>query len=685
MTPRAGRRLVVAAILIAGVIGAIISAFSGEAGRRAVFDTWQVAAPREITSDNVVVVLVDDSSVREVGEWPWLRYQMAQLIERIALAEPAAIGIDVYFTQPDPTRPEAFASAYLPEEMDAETRARVLTLPNWDEALRAAVQRNPTVLARVALAGQVGDGEQSRFTPAEELFYPTVEGTPPPATPEFPLFLTSFDELDIEAASQGVVNGPPDSDGIVRRVPLSVMAGEVAAPGFAVELARIRQGADAIRWDGQKVIVGDTSIPSDERGNLRFKMGDYPEEELVIPAYSIFEGSFAPEELARKVVIIGVGATGTGDVVATPLASEVLGPLVQAQAVDAILEGEWLSRPAWAQSLEIIAALVLFGLLLAAGYTFWNWWLIPAGGLALALPIASFLAFDQANLLIDPARPLLIGFCAGIGLLLSRYVLALMELVEQRIRAAEQAKENENARKIQMSMVPSAATLARLDERAEIGAVLEPAKSVGGDFFDALKISEDQLLFLIGDVSGKGMPAALFMALSKMLSKSNLARAGDGFQDAVAALNRDLMEQADEEMGLTMLIGLLDCSTGALQLVNAGHENPMLVRKNGSVVTLGMVGGPPFCVTEWNYPVEDFQLAPGETLVVITDGATEATNEKDTLFGNEGVIASLKAKAGESAMNSASYLAEQVRRFEGSSDPTDDLTIFAIRNVGSAT
>jgi len=251
------------------------------------------------------------------------------------------------------------------------------------------------------------------------------------------------------------------------------------------------------------------------------------------------------------------------------------------------------------------------------------------------------------------------------------------------VMASEQKGELEAARRIQMSMVPSQKTLSRLDHRAEVGAVLEPAKSVGGDFFDAVKINKDLLLFMVGDVTGKGVPAALFMALSKTLSKSNLARAGDGLAEAVEALNHDLMNEADDEMGLTMLVGTIDCATGVAELINAGHENPMIVRADGSVDTFEMVGGPPLCVIEFPYSVETIDLAKGDTLVIITDGATEAANEADQMFGLSGVLSALKADGDGTAFSRASHLAKKVRLFEGTNDPTDDLTIFALRYLGA--
>ncbi len=131
-----------------------------------------------------------------------------------------------------------------------------------------------------------------------------------------------------------------------------------------------------------------------------------------------------------------------------------------------------------------------------------------------------------------------------------------------------------------------------------------------------------------------------------------------------------------------MLVGIIDCTTGELEMVNAGHENPLIVRADQSVETFGMIGGPPFCVIDFNYPVEQDKLEAGDTLVIITDGATEAANVDDKLFGVEGVVGALKSTRDRSAKGRADHLAQQVRIFEGPTDPSDDLTIFTLKFLG---
>jgi len=675
---------IIRSVLVGGLIGALLSVLFATPIQRTVFDSWQSVAPREIGMDNVAVVLVDDVSVKDLGAWPWSRYTVARLMNTIGAAKPAAIGIDVYFSEPDPLRPDAFTGLYEPGELDDSTREAILALPQWDQVLSEVLGQDPVVLARAAT-----DSEAT--APDNVFFNSVIEGTPPSGALRGDQIIASIPSLDDNVLSHGMVNGPPDSDGVVRRVPLGVQVGETSAPGFALELARIASGAESLAWDSNSLVMDSAArIPTDGDGRMQFKMGYFPNP-AIYPAAAVARGQIPAEAFANKVVLVGVGATGTFDIVATPVRSEIYGVLVQAMAVDAILEGEWLARPVYMIALEYAAALLLLGLVFYAGLTLHRWAVIVALVAAVSLPVLSWLAYVHTNLLFDPVRPLLVGSVGAVALVITRYAIAraertrlAAELVEQRVIASEQEGELKAARRIQMSMVPSQQVLSKLDARTEIGAVLEPAKSVGGDFYDAARIGDDSVIFVVGDVTGKGVPAALFMALSKSLAKSNLARTTEDLGTAVAELNLDLMDEADEEMGLTLMVGVLDCTTGRIDLVNAGHENPLRVRQGGGIENVEMRGGPPLCVIDFPYQVETLDLERGDTLVVITDGATEAANASDELFGIEGVIAALENVRGTSAAHRVSHLAREVRLFEGSTDPSDDLTIFALRFLGDA-
>lgn len=677
------RRVAGWAVLLGGLVGALLSLASADWHRRALFDEWQRLAPRAISGDKVAVVLIDSLSLDAVGPWPWPRYYMARLTEAIAAQQPRAIGFDIVFAEPDALDPGNFAGLY--PEMDAATAAQVRLLPAMDAVFAEVIGSAPVMLVRL--------GVDRGSDPAQLLVDPPVAGRPPPGTLRTRQVLTSIPQLDDVALAHAMFNGPPDEDGNVRRVPLSVIVGGRPMPGLAVELARMARGVSQLEWRGNTLNLGDTRLPADNSGSLPLRLGFFPERASHSAAH-VLAGEMPRDAFRDKVVLIGLGAEGTADIVATPLENEIFGVLVQAQAVDAILSRGWLARPGWVIWAELAASLVLLILVLAAGGLRAYWQLAVAFALALALPVASFMMFDRANLLFDPVRPIMVGVCASIAMWITLYVLARAErtrlaaaLVDQRVAAAEQEGELRAARRIQLGMVPSADRLTALDSRVEIGAVLRPAKSVGGDFYDALKLGPDRLLFVVGDVTGKGVPAALYMALSKALSKSVLSRSvgggeGSDLGEAVAALNRELMAEADDEMGVTMLVGVLDCATGETAFVNAGHENPLVVRADGTVETLALRGGPPFCVVDFPYPEERARLSPDDTLVLITDGATEAQDAAQALLGLEGVIHALQSEGAMPATERAGDLADRIRAFEGDTEPSDDLTIVTIRYRG---
>lgn len=501
----------------------------------------------------------------------------------------------------------------------------------------------------------------------------------------WPAELAAIPELDDVALGTGLLNGRPDSDGVVRAVPLVMRAGGKARPGFALEIARHALGVESIVVDGSWVRLDGHAIPIDPHGRMRLHFSQFPTRNIFSAADVLGDAKhLKPDAFAGKPVIIGLSAEGTSDIAATPLVAEEYGPLIQAQAVDAILRDGWLQRPAWTAPAEWAAALFLA--FLALGNAFYGRrYRIFLAFVFLAVPLASWLAFTNAALLLDPARPLLVGGGGVAGIAMGLFALARIDrerlretLVQERIVAAEAEGELEAARAIQMGMVPPRARLRSLDPRVDLDALLEPAKSVGGDFYDAMKIGEDQLGFAVGDVTGKGVPAALFMAMSKALTSAALARMDADPATMAAAINAELLKDNSEAMSLTMLFGILDLNTGRVGMVCAGHEDPLLLSADGKLTRVRLEGGLPFCVAELPYPLETLKLKAGETLVLITDGVTEAQNAHGELFGSTRILADYDAEA-RSATAICEKIRDQVRLFEEGTEATDDLTVLALR------
>jgi serine phosphatase RsbU (regulator of sigma subunit) len=232
--------------------------------------------------------------------------------------------------------------------------------------------------------------------------------------------------------------------------------------------------------------------------------------------------------------------------------------------------------------------------------------------------------------------------------------------IEDRKRAEAAAAD------IQAGMLLPRRALAALSDRVEVDAVLEPARNVGGDLFDAFLIGPDRLGFLLGDVTGKGVAASLFMALAKALSHSLITRMPDDLGAAFGAIEAELERSNGAAMALSLLAGVLDLTTGELSFCNAGCENPTVIGRDGTARELRLDGGPPLCA--------------GAGFAYRADGVTEAQDKAGGLFGRPRFHAALAGAPREGPLPSVvDHLVAAVRAFEAGEEPSDDLAILAVR------
>lgn len=659
------------------VLASLLSLMTGAQTSRLLFDRWQKVSPRAIEAPNLRVVLIDDRSLALVGPWPWSRYYLARLTEDIAGDGAKVIGYDILFPEPDRAKPDLFAKLY--PELSPAASSEVSALPSMDQLFGQVIGRSPVVIARAGASDGIRDGS-SLSVDAK------ITGALPRRTDSWPAAITAIPEIEDVALGHGLVNGQPDPDGTVRSVPLVMRVAGRPMTGFALELARLYLGAEGLRISPEAVELSGRRIPVDARARMHFRFGPFPSSNLVSAATIL--GNAIPKGYFRgKVVLVGLAAEGTSDIVSTPLKAENFGVIVQAEAVDTILGGGWLARPQWTMALEWALGAVMALLALACA---WGGKVprIAFAAAFLGLPLASWLAFDRLSLLLDAARPMAIGGAALAGVVIGLFSDARVErerlrkaLVHEQVAAAKTEGELQAARAIQMSMVPPRSALGKVDPRLDADALLEPARSVGGDLFDLVRLDRDRIGFLVGDVTGKGVPAALFMAMSKALTSFVLNRQSDDLGAAVASINEELLRGGTEALTVTMVIGIIDLSNGNVLLVCAGHEDPITLTHDGIVESHRLEGGPPIGLVDYPYPVEKLTLSPGDSLILVTDGITEAQDGSSVLYGRKQVLEEVSRAKG-SATQLCEGLRDSVRSFEGGIEPTDDLTVMTLRYVG---
>jgi phosphoserine phosphatase RsbU/P len=286
-----------------------------------------------------------------------------------------------------------------------------------------------------------------------------------------------------------------------------------------------------------------------------------------------------------------------------------------------------------------------------------------------------------ADYLLKPFNPVLLKARLGATLEKKR----LRDQVNAHLARLEE--ELDAARKLQIGMVPHAFPTPTADNPVDLYAMMEPAREVGGDLYDFFTIADGRLCFLVGDVSGKGMPAALFMARTKSLIRiaTELMRGADGGlagpSDIIGLVNRELSENNDDMMFVTMFFAMLAPATGEVQFCNAGHNSPYRLKRrelesidDARGIVLGVR---PDAV----YDGGRLTLAAGETIFLFSDGVTEAANPASELFTEERLESVLRRLGGRTSADIVNAVAAEVKGFAGAAPPSDDVTMLALRRL----
>ncbi|MGO9060141.1 MAG: SpoIIE family protein phosphatase [Candidatus Binataceae bacterium] len=660
------------------------------------FDLEQQLAPRiyQPLSVPVRIVAIDDSSVAHIGQWPWPRKLMANLVDRIAAGHPRVLGVDIIFSEPDRFSPAQLASLPgLPKSVARE----LAELPSSEQDLAAAFRKVPTVLG-VGMSNEPGAGTQGRIRVA---MVREIGADPRPYLWSYAGLVRSLPELMAAQRAEGVLAGAPDRDGIVRRVPLFVIGERRLVPSLMLGMLQVAFGGSLGIVTGREGVrgatLGDLFMPTD-RHALAYPYFTPSLDVRYVPAGDLLDGSYDPDNLRNALVLLGVTGLGLVDEKQTPLGL-MPGVEVGAQLLESILTGNLLHRPVVLEQIEI--ALMIAAALAAI-------FLLPyrnpriAVGIFAALIVAliglEYASFRILHLLLDGVYPAL-GVIVTFGVMLGASLRAAeaarrrlaVDLEHEREAKARIEGELNAARAIQMGLLPRH-FIGFPDRRdVDIYAVIEPARMVGGDLYDFVMLDSYRLSFAIADVSGKGVPAALFMAMSKEVLRAATLSHGDAldkvFAEAnarIAAASNDMAGVGANMMFVTVFAGVLDLASGRLVYVSAGHDSPFVLSPQTQAQRLPARGGPPLgSVEDFPYPVEERQLVPGEMLLLYTDGVTEAENAQHGFYTEarlEQVLASAPVDGARAAVD---FVRNDVRHFSEGAEQADDITLLAVRWLGA--
>ncbi len=258
---------------------------------------------------------------------------------------------------------------------------------------------------------------------------------------------------------------------------------------------------------------------------------------------------------------------------------------------------------------------------------------------------------------------------------INRYVRDIRSVTAEKERIGA---ELSIARQIQADMLPSLFPAFPDCAEIDIYALMHPAREVGGDFYDFFLTDRTHLAFLIADVSGKGVPAALFMVIAKTLLKNRAAMGGKP-NEIFESVNRQLCEGNQEGFFVTAWMGALDLETGILEYANAGHNPPLLLRKDGGAEWILSV--PDFVLAgfaDMRYKGGRLRLEAGDRLFLYTDGVTEAMDADELLYGEARLLRTLAGCGGMSVQESIASVLESIKGFSQEQEQSDDITMLEV-------
>lgn len=371
------------------------------------FDFYAQLFPRAQSAQPIAIVDLDEESLAQLGQWPWPRTVVSDLLLRLSEFGAVAVAFDIVFAEADRLSPGLYASSF--PGIGIELKSALRELPSNDSVLADTMRKFPSVLGQ---SGYFRELVREETLPLRKIPIAFLGEDPSRFLIEFPDVVRNIAPLEAAAAGIGMFTLLPEQDGIVRRVPALMRYGDVLMPSLSVELLRVVMGGAplVVRTDSagiNSLSIAKLRIPTDGNGRIWVHYAKH-DPGIYISAKDVLEGSVPKKKLAGKLILIGTSATGLFDIKATPLDSAMPGVEVHAQLLQTMLTGDFLVRPNYALGAELFLTVVLSIIMIV---------LVPiigakvafglGAGLAVSTLLGSLYLYSQEGLLLSPSYPLL--------------------------------------------------------------------------------------------------------------------------------------------------------------------------------------------------------------------------------------------------------------------------------------
>ncbi|MGB2879081.1 MAG: CHASE2 domain-containing protein [Candidatus Omnitrophota bacterium] len=594
---------------------------------------YKIRPPLKV-QDDIVIVHIGDDSINKLEKWPFPRNYHALVIKALSSHGAKTIVFDVFFSEKK----------------------------EGDEALAGAIKDAGNVYLPYVFELEPYNPDKTRVH-AWKYAAPLVE------------------ILMDACKGAGFINVIPDEDGNLREFPAFIEYEGKLYPHLTL-LAAINDlgySFEQVKIVPEKEIVlnKDFKIPLAERSEVlinypavwgkAFRHYSYVDiMQSYLADITGQEPTLDLDEFKDSVCFVGLTATATPDTHPSPLEPLYPGVGVHASIYNSIMQKKFLVRlNKWWNLLILLIMCFLTGLITKKVQR-------RFAPLSVFLLLTSFAAFSMffcwsLGVWVDVFYPIFAMVMVYVVLTFRKYLAEIQkrELLESELNIATD---------IQQSFLPQ--------EIPQVGVLdvdvsMITARQVGGDLYDIVKLDNDKLGVMIGDVSGKGVPAALFMA--RVVTQFKIFFKRGSTSVVLKAINKQLCLEGGSNLFVTLTYMVLDTEKNSLNIAIGGHLPTIVVKPDGEVGLIDVEEGLPLGLLEGNFSEGVMDYLPGSTFIMYTDGVTEAMNVKGEMFGQERLVELAKRLKGKSAKETVEAIQQEVSRFAGKAPQHDDITVIAIK------
>ena len=601
--------------------------------------------------ENVIIVDIDEESLAEIGQFPWRRDVYSKILYNLNLHNPAAIAFDVVFSEEDRLNPQDLLLQLQKETGELNN----VEVQDTNEIFIESIKKSKVILP---IIGEPNENfVQNNSKPKLRII---AKGDDPKNfIYKYKNKIISLEELNNAAVGIGSISLLPNIDGIIRRVPVLYNIDNQLWPSLALEAVRISTNQKNLLVQSNKggielIKTRKNIIPSDQNGviNIKYKKFD---KENYIPAVDVINNDFDKKKVENKIILIGSSAQALFDIVKISNGEIVPGVEIHAHIIDNILKNESISKNFYTEAAEnIIFVLITLCLILIPMKIKPKFSILFFIGSIICINLLSIIVY-QFNFYIDCLFSSIAGTLMFMTSLYFRYLDENSVAIENEKKQSILKKEREIAGEVQKKLFPSNKKIEKY-----IFGRNTPAKDVSGDYYDYYQVNDNEIYFILGDVTGKGIKAGILMANASAVFRS-LAKMNSSVAKTALYINNQVKDSSYQAMFITAILGRINLEKKEMEFVNMGHEPMMVLDKNFNFEYINSTLPPMGLMSakDENFFKTSTMNISEKTILIYTDGVTEGYVDEGKeleVAGLESEIKKLNSTAPDIIINHATKI-----------------------------